>query len=244
MISSRYGAGRPDAKRCRFNARQIQPRRRAISCAASSSPVRQSRETVRDRRPGTDGCPRVDVVESPGELALKCHRHAEERVRDTGVAPVEEEIAAVADEDLAVVEVGVIVWGIPADARRSQSSVIVGTSARSRRLSVTVTVSTPTISSSYRLASVSRRQSGRPGRGAARSLPPHRPGVGRNAADVQPAAEVAFALDNLTQGLPAIRHEHPTTVEIGREQPGDAVRPRAASRATTGPRAPAAGCWP
>ena len=50
----------------------------------------------------TDVLRALDVVESPGELALKCHRHAEERVRDTGVAPVEEEIAAVADEDLAV----------------------------------------------------------------------------------------------------------------------------------------------
>src|SRR5215210_5361840 len=50
----------------------------------------------------------LDVVEAPGEVALERHRHAEERVRDAGIAPVEEEVATVADEDLAVVEIIVL----------------------------------------------------------------------------------------------------------------------------------------
>ena len=115
---------------------------------------------------------------------------------------------------------------MPADARRSQSSVIVGTSARSLRLSVTVTVSTADdqlfVPTRERLkAAVGQTEAEEP-----LEVLRHidlESAVTRQ--DVQPAAEVAFALDDLTQALPAIRHEHPTTVEIGREQPGDAVRP-------------------
>ena len=41
--------------------------------------------------------------------------------------------------------------------------------------------------------------------------------------DVQPTAEVAFALDDLTQALTAVRHEHPPAVDVGREQTGNEV---------------------
>src|SRR5262249_53961304 len=58
----------------------------------------------------------LDVIEPPRELALEGHRHAEEGVRDAGVAPVEEEVATVADEDLPVVKIVVLdrlghAWG-------------------------------------------------------------------------------------------------------------------------------------
>src|SRR5439155_12489849 len=49
-----------------------------------------------------------DVVETPAQHALERHRERAERMRHARVAPVEEEIAAVPDEDLAVVEVVVL----------------------------------------------------------------------------------------------------------------------------------------
>jgi len=41
--------------------------------------------------------------------------------------------------------------------------------------------------------------------------------------DVQPPAEVTFAFDDLAQALAAIGHEHPPTLEVGREQSGNEV---------------------
>jgi len=50
----------------------------------------------------------LHVVDPPSDDALEGDRHREERVRDTGVAPVEDQVAAVAGVDGAVVEVVVL----------------------------------------------------------------------------------------------------------------------------------------
>src|SRR4029077_3095197 len=49
-----------------------------------------------------------DVVEPPRKSALERDGHAEERMGDARVAPVEEQVAAVTYEDLPVVEVVVL----------------------------------------------------------------------------------------------------------------------------------------
>ena len=50
----------------------------------------------------------LDIVETPGEAALQRDRQREERVGDAGISPVEQEVATIADEDLAVVEIDVL----------------------------------------------------------------------------------------------------------------------------------------
>ena len=78
----------------------------------------------------------LDVVDAPGDDAVERHRQGEERVRDAGIAPVEEQVAAVPDEDLSVVEIVVLDrLGEPVDGELVARLANPGTRRRSRRRS-------------------------------------------------------------------------------------------------------------
>ena len=105
--SSRCGGSSAAAQWLTFNARQTHPSLNAVVCAASSSSWSANdaeRHEVRVAERHDIQRP-LDVVESPGQDPLERHRKREERVGDAGVAPVEEQVAAVLHEHLAIVEV-------------------------------------------------------------------------------------------------------------------------------------------
>ena len=92
-----------------LSARQTQPSRRAVCARHARSPVVSPRNgsqicvAVRLRR-----LRRLHVVDAPGDDTVEGHRQGEERVRDAGIAPVEEQVAVVAHEDLGVVQIVVL----------------------------------------------------------------------------------------------------------------------------------------
>ncbi len=223
------------------------PRRRLVGGAADPAQAERERHRVLQLRPvgvvaaqvavdqriDVDGV--LDVVEAPGDDSLEGHRQREERVGDHAVAPVEDQLAVVAHEHLAVVEV-VVLQRLGHAVRRE----LLGHVAHARD-----GVAEPLLDGGVldqRGVPVGERgqpQVGHAGRQQRVDVGLHRAGdVGRALEDVVPPRQVALLGDHLAEPAAAVLHEHPAALGvIGDQRRHPVGHPPGQLRARRRPRA-------
>ena len=170
----------------------------------------------------------LDVVEAPGDDALQRDGEGEERVRDAGVAPVEDLVDAVAEEHLAVVEV-VVLHRLPDAVRRQPGAQLLDVLTRGQAPTASGSATTR---SAYAPGACSRR-SGRPSAELVDDVLAGDLDAGVGTEHVVPALQAALLLDSPPAANGRVGEQHPARGGVAAPVARGRDRPSAATTSST-----------